>query len=92
MNMRAWKVYGADGHRQRESFGETYSFSQRRKEGETAYVVFNSDITHTNEYTIVLIVSNNVSYDQLEDCLWSQISDGIFENSVVGKVEEICLQ
>ena len=59
---KTWKVYGVDGHRQRESFNKSrkYDFS--------------------------------VTCDTEEECiaeLEGQLSDGIFENSRVGKVVEI---
>lgn len=85
---RAWRVYGAEGHRQRESFFESYKhdFSSEQK-GVRILEVENSDITGTNEYTIVRITRN--TEDECEEELWGQISDGIFENSRVGKVVEI---
>lgn len=84
---RTWKVYGAYGHRQRESFSPSYvnDFS----EGEKVRIikVDNSDVTGTNEYTIVTITCNTA-----EDCekeFLGQLDDGIFENSAVGFWEEI---
>ena len=51
----AWKVYGAPGHRQRESFCRSYiqDFSEN---GMTRIIeVENSDKTGTNDYSFVRI-------------------------------------
>lgn len=86
---RAWKVYGADGHRQRESFHESYKydFTGSYGRGLCLIEVENSDITGTNEYTII-----RITMDSAEACLRElegQISDGIFENSKTGDIVEI---
>lgn len=88
MITRSWKVYGADGHRQRESFCDSYrhDFSNDR-DGIRIIEVENSDKTGTNEYTIVRITRNTAA-----DCvreMQGQLTDGIFENSRYGRVEEI---
>lgn len=84
---RAWKIYGAEGHRQRESFGKSckYDFS----EGADVRIieVENSDKTGTNDYSIIRITRNN--FEECEEELRGQLSDGVFENSRVGKVVEI---
>lgn len=89
MVTRTWKVYGADGHRQRESFGASLSFDTwPDEEGNRDHVeVLNADRTGTNEYSIIRITAKTA--ELCERGLWAQISDGIFENSRVGKVEEI---
>ncbi len=88
MVARAWKVYGVEGHRQRESFHKSWKSDWSNSNVGTRIVeVENSDITGTNEYTIVKIIRNTA--EECERELWGQISDGIFENSRVGKVEEI---
>ncbi len=84
MTTRTWKVYGAEGHRQRESFRPSDSF---RDYNGIAFVVENSDKTGTNEYTIVKVTAENA--DACHDALLAQIDDGIFENSKVGRVEEV---
>ena len=88
MVTRSWKVYGAWGHRQRESFFPSYKydFSDDEK-GIRIIEVENSDKTGTNEYTIVRITRN--TFDECEMELDGQLTDGIFENSNTGKVEEI---
>lgn len=84
---KSWKIYGMDGHRQRESFNKSckYDFSENGKVRKLE--VKNSDKTGTNEYSIF-----SVTCDTEEECaaeLEGQLSDGIFENSRVGKVVEI---
>ncbi len=84
---RAWKVYGAEGHRQRESFGESYKYDFSENGIIRIIEVDNSDKTGTNEYSIIRITRN--SFEECEQELNGQLSDGIFENSRVGKVVEI---
>lgn len=84
---KTWKIYGMDGHRQRESFNKSrkYDFSENGKV--RILEVKNSDKTGTNEYSIIRITRNNS--EECEEELRGQLSDGIFENSRVGKVLEI---
>ena len=85
---RVWKVYGADGHRQRESFNSSYKYDfSNEKEGIRIIEVLNSDKTNTNEYSIVKITRDYA--DQCESELYAQVTDGIFENSRVGEILEI---
>ncbi len=81
---RTWKIYGAEGHRQRESFRKSDSF---RDNNGVEYEVLNSDKTGTNEYAVVKITAENA--EACYDALLGQISDGIFENSKVGRIEEV---
>ena len=81
---RTWKVYGAEGHRQRESFRKSDTFTNW--DG-LKFEVLNSDRTGTNEYTVVKITGADA--DALYRALDGQISDGIFENSRVGRIEEV---
>lgn len=85
---RAWRVYGREGHRQRESFSESYTYDfSDEQDGTRIISVLNADKTGSNDFTIIQITRNT-----REECaqeLDGQISDGIFENSWVGKVEEI---
>ena len=76
---RVWKIYGKDGHRQRESFGESYRLDFTEDNNVRILEVLNSDVTGTNEYSIVI------------STLFGQLDDGIFENSNTGKEEEIPL-
>ena len=84
---RTWKVYGSQGHRQRESFFESYVYDFSEGDHIRIIEVENSDRTGTNEYSIVRITRNTAK--ECENELWGQVSDGIFENSRTGKVEEI---
>lgn len=87
MITKSFKVYGVEGHRQRESFNKSYKYDFSDGDNARIIEVQNSDVTGTNEYSIVTTTRNTV-----EECfneLDGQISDGIFENSRVGKIEEI---
>ena len=82
MITRTWKVYGADGHRQRESFGKSHRNDFSENGNFRIIEVENSDITGTNEYSIIRITRNTA--EECEEEFWGQVSDGTFENSVVG--------
>lgn len=85
---RAWKVYGMEGHRQRESFSPSYRLDfSNEKDGTRIIEVENSDKTGTNEYSIVRITRDNA--ELCEDEFDGQLSDGIFENSRTGHIEEL---
>lgn len=84
---KTWKVYGADGHRQRESFCKSYKYDFTEGGNERIIEVLCSDKTNTNDYVIV-----NITRPTRAECIREfegQLSDGIFENSRVGKIEEI---
>lgn len=83
----SYKVYGANGHRQRESFNSSYSYDFSKGDDIRIIEVMNSDITGTNEYSLVKITRNTEEECELE--IIGQVSDGIFENSRVGKVERV---
>lgn len=87
MITRIWKVYGIEGHRQRESFYESYKYDWSTDTKTRIIEVLNSDKTGTNEYTIIKITRDTEK--ECEEELDGQISDGIFENSNVGKIIEI---
>lgn len=82
---KAWKVYGLDGHRQRESFFKStrWDFS----EGDNIRIVEcdRADTTGTHDYVIVRITRN--TEEECDRELDGQLSDGIFENSRIGKIE-----
>ena len=91
MVTRSWKIYGANGHRQKISFypSESYDWTNcDYNPGKIRIVeMLNSDTTGTNEYTIL-----RITRDTAEDCeheLNGQISDGIFENARTGAVVEM---
>lgn len=81
------KVFGKDGHRQRESFGKSYKYDFSQNNNIRIIEVTNSDKTNTNGFSI-LAVTRNTRKECLQE-IEAQISDGIFENSAVGKIEEI---
>ena len=88
MITRAWKVYGKEGHRQRESFAPSYVHDWTNdRDGVRIVAVHNSDKTGTNDYSIIIITRGDAKECKRE--LKAQISDGIFENSAVGRVEEL---
>lgn len=87
MFTKKWKVYGADGHRQRESFNESkeYDFSN---EHETRIIsIENADKTGTNDYTIITITCDTEK--ACDEEMEGQITDGLFENCRVGLVEVV---
>lgn len=84
MITKTWKIYGAEGHRQRESFGESFAF---RTEDGCTVIICCEDITETNDYVIMKITAPTEK--ELEEEFKGQLSDGVFENSRVGKIIEI---
>lgn len=90
MTTLSWKVYGIEGHRQRESFSNSYIHDFSRSGNTQIIEVFNADTTHTNDYTIVRITAGTAN--KCKAILEGQLSDGIFENSNTGRIEPtICL-
>jgi hypothetical protein len=87
MVTRAYKIYGVDGHRQRESFCPSahYDFSDNGKV--RILDELNADKTGTHDYTVLRITRDTA--EQVEDELEGQLSDGIFENCNVGEVHEV---
>lgn len=85
-----WKVYGVNGHRQKQSFGKSES-NNWSFDGSTRLVeIIREDQTGTNEYVII-----RITRDTEDDCLAEfegQLSDGIFENSRVGWHELISIK
>lgn len=83
---RTWKVYGKESDL-RESYNESYTYDFSKNGYIRILEVLNSDKTGTNEYSII-----RITRDTAEECwkeLKGQLSDGIFENSRTGKVEEV---
>ena len=87
MTTRAWRVYGRENHRQRESFNESYKYDFTEGSDIRIIEVENADITGTNDYSIIKITMNTPELCEKE--LEGQLSDGIFENSTYGNVVEI---
>lgn len=84
---RTWKVYGADGHRQKASFAPSAAHDWSSGGDVRKVALENADMTGTNECTIIRITRNTA--EECERELDGQISDGFFESCVVGKVIEI---
>lgn len=82
--IKMYKVYGVEGHRQRESFSPSYKVTTFSN---VTISVINSDVTGTNKYSLMKLEGDNET--QLEDEFEGQLSDGVFENSAYGITEEI---
>lgn len=64
---------------------QRYNFS---KNGKTRILeIFNQDKTGTNDYSILKITCDTLS--EVESELDGQLSDGIFENFRVGRIDEV---
>lgn len=87
MVTRTWRVYGVEGHRQRESFDNSYKYDFSENGRTRVIEVFNADKTGTNDYSLVRITMNTA--DECEEELEGQVTDGIFENSRTGKIVEV---
>ncbi len=88
MVTKKWMVYGAEGHRQRESFHPSVRYDWSNDETGTRIVELqNADITGTNDYTVVIITRDTEELCDRE--FDGQLSDGIFENSRYGKIEAV---
>ena len=81
---KEWNVYGADGHRQRESFSDSFSFNTING---ACIMVRNYDMTGTHEYTKVIVLAKNEKL--CDEDFEAQLTDGIFENSITGKIEVV---
>lgn len=79
---RTFKVYGQDGHRQRESFCPSTRVVTL-SDGSTVELR-NSDKTGTNDYSELVITAANeaTAFEILDGQIW----DGAFENSRVGAI------
>lgn len=87
MVKKSWKVYGMEGHRQRETFNKSHTYDFSEGNNVRIISIANADITGTNEYSIITITCN--TEDDCTEELYGQLTDGIFENSRIGKVIEI---
>lgn len=87
MTTRAWQVYGREGHRQREAFNPSTRYWGMDDNPKLIIDLLCEDVTSTAEYAILVITA-----DTPDDCFYEmsgQLSDGIFENSRTGVIEEI---
>lgn len=85
-----WKVYGAEGHRQKVSFEPSVKYDWSIGEDTRIVELQNSDVTGTNDYTVVIITRNSEISCRAE--FDAQLSDGIFENSCYGKIELVNIE
>ncbi len=58
MVTRSWRIYGADGHRQRESFFQSHRYDWTEGNNVRIVEVENADKTKTNEYSGAVALSN----------------------------------
>lgn len=85
--MAAYKVYGERGHRQRESFRPSYWYDFSNDTENRIIEIFNSDLTGTNQYTVIRVFMD--THSQCISEIHGQITDGVFENSAVGLYEDV---
>lgn len=84
---RTWKVYGAEDHSKRQSFGESVCLDWSTPGNLRIFEADCADKTGTDEYVLVRITRN--TYDQCQDELDGQLSDGFFENARYEDIEEV---
>lgn len=84
---KVFKVYGSNGHRQRESFCPSYAYDWGKEHYTNIVACLNSDFSSTNDYSILVIERNTLQ--EVYETLDAQLYDGIFENSKKGKIKEI---
>lgn len=84
----AARVYGAEGHRQRASFGYS-SFCDFGKKGflTRKVTVLKEDINKTNDFA-VMICDGDTRREVCSEAS-GQLSDGAFENCRIGKCEKV---
>lgn len=91
MITKTYKVYGISGHRQRESFHHSDFMDFSRYTPDDIDIrtieILNNDVTGTNEFSVIRITRN--TEEEVTAELQGQLSDGIFENSRHGEVEEV---
>lgn len=92
MRAKAFRVYGKGAHRFRGSFFETRSLLLS---GVTSVImdVINSDITETNDYSILKFTCmfGELSNEEFEHMAEVQAYDGIFECCAIGNIVEVPL-
>jgi len=84
---KVWRVYGAEGHRQRESFSPSARYDWSQPGAARVVEIENADKTGTNDFSVVRITRE--SAEECAEELRGQLCDGIFESSRTGTVEEI---
>lgn len=90
MTTITYRIYGADGHRMKDSFGksEVYDFSDEKNV--RIVRVKREDVLKTNDYIEVSITSENAleCYRELN----GQLSDGLWENCRIGHIKRIVIR
>ena len=88
MVTKYYKIYGLDGHRQRQSFGasETMDFRSCPYARNVVLEIQREDITGTNDYVGIRITAE--SAEACDEELSGQLSDGVLENCRVGRIED----
>lgn len=84
---KVFKVYGSNGHHQRESFCPSYAYDWGKENSTNIVACLNSDFSRTNDYSILVIERNTLQ--EVYETLDAQLYDGIFKNLKKGKIEEI---
>lgn len=92
MRAKAFRVYGKGAHRFRGSFFETRSLLLSGVPSVIMYVI-NSDITGTNDYSILKFTCmfGELSNEEFEHMAEVQAYDGIFESCAIGNIVEVAL-
>ena len=92
MGAKAFRVYGKGAHRFRGSFFETRSLLLSGVPSVIMYVI-NSDITGTNDYSILKFTCmfGELSNEEFEHMAEVQAYDGIFECCEIGNIVEVAL-
>jgi hypothetical protein len=92
MRAKAFRVYGKGAHRFRGSFFESRSLLLS---GVPSVImdVINSDITETNDYSILKFTCmfGELSNEEFEHMAEVQAYDGIFECCAIGNIVEVAL-
>lgn len=87
MRKLSFKVYGEEGHRFKGSFDESVVMDFSKGNDVRIIEIENSDKTGTNDYSIVRITRNSAR--ECVDEFFTQMSDGFYEGSKIGKYELI---
>lgn len=82
---KIYKVAGIEGHRQRVAFQPTCHYDFTATRGYPCKVdLFTADTTGAYDYVLVRIACDTEPH--CDDEFSGQLSDGIFENSRIGKI------
>ena len=77
-----YRVWGVEGHRQRASFGKSVLLET----ADAIVFVACADVTGTNDFCGLTVFSFSGTPDKTVE---GQITDGVFENCRVGRVEKM---